>query len=1188
MDSTSDLNFHDTFESFLTTYMHSSRPTVTSRYESVCNELGIVIPISDTAAETAAALMPAGGPACDQIPSEWTNVINWALAWARATARYPPAWLGKTTNWMKVISIFCGAFPPSDTKEFWTRAVPALRERFCHANPTLQRFTPPTGFTRKDGDTLMTSCAPDNTTCGTEFQLLCDEEGIILPFHENEILEAAALIDARWTLDFQWGREIGPRELVAIHAWFEEGRAFPDSDQRWHVLPKFLIHRAEIAHHIGAGSSIDNRNTPLTHIRALRRKSAAIPGGSGATARELAMELGGFTGEDAIASWLTYGTGYMKNPGTPFFIMLTERRTITPPDGRDIIQALVDLSPNQGLAPAQIPPRLHAAAACALTWAFHFAPDPAAWQCLPRESEHFLLALSGTRPQSSQGARRHALEDLRAEFNRARLTWLDLPDPRPSYPRLNARPPTYDISLWIESGAVPLHGSYWFVTDHATSTSSRQITQERACIELAPLAILSGTPPDFIPPRFAREALIALRWAHDAIRSLRLRSLAPPQRAFLLGICGIFPEGSASDKLRQLEARIAMANQAGALSAKELADLMCPNPSSYPGFPHPCALGSASGPTSSVSVFQDIPRVPAHKPGWLPLPFLRNGPAPPAPAAGAASSPGGAHSLPVLHTTPRATFFDDLLRMANRPRPLHRIAARALLDQLPFALSRAADAVFSDHELLEHTSALIFGYLIGPHQPGGDSLWEKVPQRQLTFILSWLHGSEPMDTLTHHQLGEAASQAIHQCMATPGVQGAILKVTTPREDFALFHAPPDPSSDPDECQETFTLACILQGLPIPGSEADCNRLLARLGILATSLDVHPASARSREAAAAAIWAGNICKSNPGGPIAVSFSPTPRVFDTLTRLFPCSSPSVVPTWQALLVRIARAWGKVQHNLSSEASRTLPRASGGSSPLPEPTPPSAGKHSPSSSHHPTSGKRGRSGASAAPINPARRSSALEILSTEQLAAELAVARASGVENLTVILNLQAQLRAEKEANLAHQQAASEATAQSTLAAARYREQIAQLQSDCARLTEGERSQRTLKELHIGKVHELTSQLEASRAAAQHAQTALQTAARDFQFARAELASLQADAAADRASATAAQAEAARLQGVIDDLEDPPHPGARGRDSPRSDNSLPLGSPHSSASFSRSSSISQSNPRDSSWSPSRDSTT
>jgi hypothetical protein len=353
--------------------------------------------------------------------------------------------------------------------------------------------------------------------------------------------------------------------------------------------------------------------------------------------------------------------------------------------------------------------------------------------------------------------------------------------------------------------------------------------------------------------------------------------------------------------------------------------------------------------------------------------------------------------------------------------------------------------------------------------------------------------------------------------------------------------------------------------------------LIKLKARSEALDIHPASTRLREAAAAAIWAGNLCAFATNGPGSVTFIPSPQCFAIIGRIFPVSA--AVPSWNGTLTKISRRWIQLRGDLRVEAMRGTHSHDNSPSPCPEPTNITANKRLPAAPLD-TCDKRCRPSPSTTPAPTSTRSSVNEILTIEQLTTELAVARASGVENLTTILNLQSQLHSERELRSTYQQTVDGTAAQ---AMSRHQEAVFRLQTDCARLTEEERAQRTLKELHIKRVHDLTAQLAASQAECLLAQTALQTALQDSRREHEEASRLQHEAAADRAAAAAAQAEVARLKSALQNRA--AHPGD-GRDSPQSSTSFPLGSPRSLGSFSRSASPLQngspaaSNER---WSPS-----
>ena len=771
-DSTSDI-----VSQFLSSRLDLPRSGQISHFDRLCQELGIPLPYGDSAAETVAALMPAGGPARDQIPPIWVNLAAAALTWASATAFYPPVWVGGSRYDVSVISVLCGVSLPDDPKEFWTRAIPALRERFCHSQPSQLCYVPAAGFTRSRGNTIVTNEALRDEYSGIEYQLLCDDEGITLPFDENDILRGAAQIDSHWALNFTWGHDFSPRELVAVHAWFDAGSSLPRDHPRWLSLPKYLICRAEVAHRVRAGTSINNRPDPISHVRTLRQAP-----------RLATSELSPpdpISGDDAaILAWLTYGTGYMGNPGTPFYVSVVTRLQKLPPSGRDTIQALVDLSPASGPAPGRLPHTLHAAAASALIWALLSCSHPHIWEELPPSSQHFLLALSGTRPIACPVSRQRAFIALRSDFFDTYRLWpawgLD------KYPRLNDRPPIYDLSLWIDSGAISIQGSYWFVTDYDTPSSTRRISAAEAGVLLPPLAKLCGSPPNFIPPQLSSLAFIALSWTRESARSRnnRLFSLPPLSRAFILGICGFYPHSNENEKLQCIARRLCLDPDTVSHDVW-LEVTTSPNPSDIPGAIHPCHPEGNPTPARPTRVYRDI-LPPTPVPGTQPLPFLKYLCDGSSAASIPASSPDVVPSYGRIRSTPRAPFFDELLRMAQVPRPVNQREARDFLARFPALLSRAADLEVGESDLLELTSGIIFGYRIGPHFAGGDSLWEKIPHHPLVSLITWLTGSSPAGFLEHRELAEIAHRSLQHCLAAGTAQEGILQFTTPARTSPCF------------------------------------------------------------------------------------------------------------------------------------------------------------------------------------------------------------------------------------------------------------------------------------------------------------------------------------------------------------------------------------------------------------------
>ena len=65
-------------DTFLATHMAPRRPGLPSYLERACREPGIHTPMTarDEAAEIVAVLMPAGGPACEEIPIEWVGTTK--------------------------------------------------------------------------------------------------------------------------------------------------------------------------------------------------------------------------------------------------------------------------------------------------------------------------------------------------------------------------------------------------------------------------------------------------------------------------------------------------------------------------------------------------------------------------------------------------------------------------------------------------------------------------------------------------------------------------------------------------------------------------------------------------------------------------------------------------------------------------------------------------------------------------------------------------------------------------------------------------------------------------------------------------------------------------------------------------------------------------------------------------------
>ena len=127
----------DNVPQILSSRLRSPRPGEISHFD--LSRPGIGHSHGDAAAETVAALMPAGGLARNQIPPLWVNLAAAALTWASTMAFYPPAWVSGSRYDISVISILCDTSPPDDPKKFLGRGR-SLRSRSVSATHSLRSF----------------------------------------------------------------------------------------------------------------------------------------------------------------------------------------------------------------------------------------------------------------------------------------------------------------------------------------------------------------------------------------------------------------------------------------------------------------------------------------------------------------------------------------------------------------------------------------------------------------------------------------------------------------------------------------------------------------------------------------------------------------------------------------------------------------------------------------------------------------------------------------------------------------------------------------------------------------------------------------------------------------------------------------------------------------------------------------
>jgi len=118
----------DNVPQILSSRLRSPRPGEISHFD--LSRPGIGHSHGNAAAETAAALMPAGGLARNQIPPFWVNLMAAALTWASTMAFYPPVWVGGSRYDVSVISILCDTSPPDDPTKFWDAGDPCAPGAF--------------------------------------------------------------------------------------------------------------------------------------------------------------------------------------------------------------------------------------------------------------------------------------------------------------------------------------------------------------------------------------------------------------------------------------------------------------------------------------------------------------------------------------------------------------------------------------------------------------------------------------------------------------------------------------------------------------------------------------------------------------------------------------------------------------------------------------------------------------------------------------------------------------------------------------------------------------------------------------------------------------------------------------------------------------------------------------------------
>ena len=664
-----------------------------------CEALGISLPRESTAAtQTVTELMPEGGLGSSHIPAACMRAAVAALEWATHLAGLSPAWSSLGMSEARFLLGVCGINDPPQSPDLWEEHLEPLRTSFPGANAP---FTLPTHLRRNRGCTPKLFPPDHEQSRAVFFQLQCDAIALEIPELAHDVFSAVATSTAEWPPEKGWHMWTTPRELAACHVWAAHHSAPPaaGSADPWVCLSAASVMYLIRMHGIACGRvihlTIAERGDIIIKLRQTPRQlrdltRIDIPGPASARLRR-----------DRAAEWLQANEANGDDLAEPFRDGLRVYESLSAPTDTDIIRAIADLMPANGIGPHDICPRLQSTAALALVWCVVFAKEPWPWACLPRESKNLLLALGSAdmeTPFLGPG-----LEALREEFRAACQTWEAQPLPRNLYPVLGERSRDYTMQYWIDSGALYLPGLCYQRWLHETGEPNQALPSAAALEYLRPLSALVGTPEGFIPASVAQQAAVAIKWAIRVTEHMGLRDLSERPLSFIFGVCGISPDDRTPDeRLRLLEERLRHA-------AKELHRMAGTAPGATDGH---------LGPTGN-----------------------------PAPGAGPASGPALAigHSdalaLPYLSYWP---FFETLLAMARCPRPSGPAEIRRIFERTPPLPEFTERTPGLDTVQLELSAGLTWCLQSLWDQPGPrDSLWSKPPRAALRMLVTWLSGHHP-------------------------------------------------------------------------------------------------------------------------------------------------------------------------------------------------------------------------------------------------------------------------------------------------------------------------------------------------------------------------------------------------------------------------------------------------------------
>ena len=823
-------------------------------FRQACETLGIEIGDPDSYSSTIGLLMPGGGPDASEFPADSLRSVCAAISWAASLVHYPPAWLSLHPSQAAFLLAICGIKPNFYSHTFWSEQILPLRDRFRASGRLTSKIfmlRPGDSLTVRNGDTLRV--APHPELSGPDplfFQIQCDELGIRLPYDFEDTLSNVSDIYTSHAIETSWPEWISPRELVAIHLWVEYASQ-PPAAPAWQNITE--EHCTNILRALGFGSWRNTTASLPDRIELVIQYSRAHHGPS---QRQFRQPLQGSQGcllhqgqADEIASvlpWLQSGLHHIEDPADPFRSAILQDQITTLPEDAAVIRALVDLLPTRGVRPDQVPPTLQTAAAQALTWAMTYAFQGDKWSTLSMHHANFLVASCGYRPSSCPEQRQTALQATRTLYSNALSRWIQAGNQTPPYPRMDpARDTTYDISLWIHTGALPIRGALWFAesNSHAPVDNSDDVLES-----LRFMRSPAYVPAGFIPPHLEARADLAIKWAILNIESHRVMTLARDQRAFLMGVCGLHPSPGDRDfrnRVRKLELRL--------LQALRLKS----------------AAVNSAGPSSDITEL--------------------------------------GHMGSSRHCFPLVPFFEPLLRMAGLRRPTDKLAIEEILAYTPPLPFTGVDDSCRDLERQERVSSLVWCY-VTPRDSAGDtdSLWSKPPRAALIALWNWLSDEPLHDHVTNQELGRLCALAADKLFSRNRSLRSTLAACCHRPPATLiFLAPPSPAESPRECTELFTLLCTASSIQLPGSAEECRTILASMHAKTSGLATAPSDTRYREAMAAVLWATNLVDNEQAPPLHTLY-PTAPVLETLSTMFPVSCLPGQNAWTHLISTIQRRW------------------------------------------------------------------------------------------------------------------------------------------------------------------------------------------------------------------------------------------------------------------------------------------